>query len=97
LCCCSVDDIPKCRELPCSHLHGVIHVIGSRRSCQVMVLSQGFSPAGIPDEQLARLQHIAHGAAMCQAHAAGLLQVCAIPSSLATQLSSDLRGSVCPE
>ena len=31
--------------------------------------------AGIGGEQLERLEHIAHGAAMCQAYAAGLLQV----------------------
>lgn len=31
--------------------------------------------AEIDDGQLKRLEHIAHGAAICQAHAAGLLQV----------------------
>ena len=57
------------------HGSGAHSLVDSPLCVLHLVMDGPFCHAGIGGEQLKRLEHIAHGAAMCQAHAAGLLQV----------------------
>ena len=57
------------------HGSGSHLVVDSPSYASYLVVEGLFCYAGIGGEQLERLEHIAHGAAMCQAHAASLLQV----------------------